>query len=177
MIRTLGLTLLVAAAVGAAVAAAAAGDLVPFRLQDQRGRLHTDARYRHAALVVLWGDRRGAPAMDAWTPRLAEALAGPVAGYRLRILEVAHGQGAPFFIKGKIRGKFADPGRGPVLMDWDGLFARTYACVADSCTVLLFDPAGGLLRRWTVAAPDSARLAEVTAAARRAAGPAGAAAP
>ena len=83
--------------------------------------------------------------MDAWAPLLADSLAAPIAGYRLRLLEVAHGKGAPFFVKGKIKGKFAAEGRGPVLMDWGGEFAQAYGPVGDRCTVLLFDDEGRLV--------------------------------
>ena len=150
MIRTLGLTMLLATAV-----AAAATDLIPFRLKDQHDRLQTDARYRGAPLLVLWADRRGADVMDAWAPLLADSLAGPVAGYRLRLLEVAHGKGAPFFVKGKIKGKYRDEQRGPVLMDWSGEFAAAYGPSADRCNVWLFDDAGRLVAGWTGADRDS----------------------
>ncbi len=177
MIRTTGLTLLLAVclATAAAPAAPATGTLIPFRLKDQHDRLLTDARFGHAALLVLWGDRKGSEAMDAWAPLLADSLAAPVDAYRLRLLQVAHGQGAPFFVKGKIKRKFAAPGRGPVLMDWDGIFARAYGCAPDSCTVLLFGADGRLRARWTEAAPDSAAVARVLAAARSAAADDGAA--
>ena len=152
MIRTLGLTMLLATAVGAA---AAATDLIPFRIKDQRDRLQTDARYRGAPLLVLWADRKGADVMDAWAPLLADSLAGPIAGYRLRLLEVAHGKGAPFFVKGKIKGKFAAAGRGPVLMDWGGEFAAAYGPVEDRCNVWLFDDEGRLVGAWNGAVGDS----------------------
>ncbi|MFN2222276.1 MAG: hypothetical protein ACK2UH_06970, partial [Candidatus Promineifilaceae bacterium] len=53
---------------------AAADSLIPFRLRDQHDRLLTDGRFRIAALLVLWGDRRGADFMDAWAPLLADSL-------------------------------------------------------------------------------------------------------
>jgi hypothetical protein len=148
--------------------AAAPPGLIPFRIKDQHDRLHTDARYRHAPLLVVWGDRKGSEYMAAWTTALADSLARPLARYRIRLLEVAHGKGAPFFVKGKIKGSFRDDGRGPVLMDWDGAFARAYACREDSCNVLLFDGESGFARGWVVAGRDGAELAAILDAARAA---------
>ncbi len=169
MFRTLSLTIL-GLTILLAVALAAAADstgLITFRLKDQHDRLHTDARYRQAPLLVLWSDRRGADFMDAWAPLLADSLAAPLTGYRLNLVEVAHGKGAPFFVKGKIKGKFATPGRGPVLMDWDAEFARAYGCAADSCTILLFAPDGGPPARWTVGPVTGTTLGAILAASRR----------
>ncbi len=166
MLRSIRLTplaaiLLAAACALAATAEEAVRELVPFRIKDQHDHLHTDARYRGAPLLVLWGDREGAKVMNSWGPALADSLAPALKGYRLRLLEVAHGKGAPFFIKGKIKGSFRTEGRGPVLMDWDGLFARTYDPVKDHGHAWLFDAEGVLRRSWSAAPPDTALPADL----------------
>lgn len=143
------------------------GALVPFRIKDQHDRLHTDARYRGAPLVVVWGDREGAEVMNRWGPALADSLAPLLAGYRLRLVEVAHGKGAPFFIKGKIKGSFRGEGRGPVLMDWDGVFARAYAPEDDRGHAWLFGADGALLGTWSAAMPDTALPPDLLDAVRK----------
>lgn len=153
----------------AAAVAALPPALIPFRLRDQHGALHTDRRFAGAPLLVGWGDRRGSDFLKQWSPLLSDSLETELRGYRLRRLDVGHLEGAPFFVKGKIKDTFRRDWPQPVLLDWEGVFAAAYACPGDSCSLLLFDRTGALSRRWTVAAPDSAALARVLAAARAAA--------
>ncbi|HPF69931.1 MAG TPA: hypothetical protein PLQ13_04595 [Candidatus Krumholzibacteria bacterium] len=157
---------LLALVLAAAGAAAADPSLIAFRLKDQHDRLHTDARYRGAPLLVLWGDRKGADVMRAWAPALADSFAAEIAGYRLRLVQVAHGKGAPFFVKGKIKGSFRDPDTGPVLMDWDGVFAAAYAPEEDRVNAWLFDRDATLVATWRGAPGDSLPPADLLAAAR-----------
>jgi hypothetical protein len=140
--------------------------LITFRLKDQFDRLHTYGRYRRAALLVIWGDRQGSEHLPAWHRVLTDSLADRLAGYHLRLLPVAHTQGAPFFIKGKIKQNFRDRMTAPVLLDWDGEFRSAYNPVQDRCNLFLFDETGDWVRMWTVSAPDSGSLPDILQDAR-----------
>ena len=159
--------LLLAAQTGAEVSSST---LVPFQLKDQHEALHTEARFSGAPLVVLWGDRQGSKFMKRWSTLLADSLRMEVNGGELRRLDVAHTRGAPFFIKGRIRKAFRRDWPDPVLLDWEGIFAKAYGCPGDSCTIFLFDGQGALTRRWTVTDPDPDRAGSILASVRLVAG-------
>lgn len=151
---------------GLALAAAAAGlaaetSLIEWEGKDQHDRPLAAAHYQGRPLLVLWGDRKGSEYMLAWSRALSDSTAssGPDR------LDVAHGRGAPFFVKGKIKKRFRRDDDRAVLMDWDGCFQEAYACAPDSGTVLLFGADGVLRRRWTVGAVGDSTLAAIRQAA------------
>jgi hypothetical protein len=148
-------------------AQAAEDTFISFKIKDQFDRLHTDARYRGAVIVVTWGDRKGSSFMDNWSPALDDSLATEIKSYRVHHLEVAHVKGVPFFIKGKVKGHFSKEPEEYVLMDWDGEFNQAYDCTADHCNVLLFARNGKLIQQWAVTEPDPAILAEILAQTRQ----------
>jgi len=163
----LALALLVNLTVPAPAANAPHDELITFRIKDQFDALHTDARYRWMPLLALWGDRAGSTYLNDWNTVVCDSLAGELRGYRLRKVQVAHVKGAPFFVKGKVKGVIRDRGKAPVLMDWAGEFSRAYACRGDHCNVLLFDRESRLVATWTATGVDAALLAEILAVARR----------
>ena len=138
--------------------------LIPFEIKDQFDRLHTDARYRGAVIVVTWGDRKGSTFMESWGPALKDTLATEIARYRLHHLEVAHVKGVPFFLKGRVKGHFTRDPAAPVLLDWEGDFDQAYDCTADHCNVLVFARDSSLTGRWAVAQLDTPILTEILAA-------------
>lgn len=162
-------TLLVSALLSAAsqcwptVTHAGEDSLISFKIKDQFDRLHTEARYRGAVIVVTWGDRKGSAFMASWGPALKDTLATEIASYRLHHLEVAHVKGVPFFLKGKVKGHFTRDPTAPVLLDWDGDFDQAYDCTADLCNVLVFARDGSMTGRWAVAQLDTSILAEILA--------------
>ncbi|MBU8871561.1 MAG: hypothetical protein KOO60_11915 [Gemmatimonadales bacterium] len=143
--------------------------LVPFQIQDQHDALHTDRRFAGAALLAVWGDRKGSEFMKPWSLLLTNSLQSEIQGYRVRRLNVGHVEGAPFFVKGRIKNEFRQDWPEPILLDWSGLFDRTYDCADDSCTILLFDRRGELIRRWTVTDLEPGSLDRILEASRQAA--------
>ena len=141
--------------------------LIPFTIKDQHGAHHTERRFADSALLAVWADRRGSDFMMKWCSLLTDSLRTEIADAELRRIDLAHTKGAPFFVKGRIRDRFRRDFPDPVLLDWKGIFAKTYACAADSCTILLFDDQGKLARRWTVGDPNPVLSKEITEAARR----------
>lgn len=162
----LALALLMNLAIPAQATDAPRDELITFRVKDQFDALHTDARYRRIPLLALWGDRTGSAFMNDWNSILCDSLVGELCGYRLRTVQVAHVKGAPFFVKGKVKGVIRDRGKAPVLMDWGGEFRKAYACREDHCNLLLFDRESQLVATWTVTGVDAALLAEILAAVR-----------
>ncbi|MFH1843030.1 MAG: hypothetical protein ABIF77_07455 [bacterium] len=153
--------LLVAIAIGHATAGSSADALIPFKLKDQFERLHTDARYRRSVLVVTWGDRDAKDYLVPWRTALEDSLAPEIQSYRLRTLGVAHTKGVPFFIKGKLKGVFREQYGWPILLDWDGDFARAFACTEKTCNLLVFDEKGAFVQCWSVTDENPDLLTEI----------------
>jgi len=158
-----------------AVAGPTADSLIPFKLKDQFETLHTDARYRRAVLVVTWGDRDAKDYLVPWRTVLEDSLTTEIQSYRLRTLGVAHTKGVPFFIRGKLKGVFREQYRWPILLDWDGDFAKAFACTEKSCNLLVFDVEGSFVRCWSVTEENPELLTEIVQVVREliAAPPAG----
>ncbi|MCK9995650.1 MAG: hypothetical protein KAH56_05130 [Candidatus Krumholzibacteria bacterium] len=123
--------------------------LIDFRIKDQFGKLHTSGSYRNSVAIVVSGDRKGNEYTKEWSPVLADSLAAEVRRFRVRFISHAHLKGAPFFMKGTIKGKLSNAPDDWVLMDWSGEFNQAYEFKEDHCNIVVFDQDG--LRRIQVA--------------------------
>ncbi len=159
-----GMTVVMVLAVagGCSAAAASPDHLVPFSIEDQFKQTHTEAEFTGQATALVWCDRASRKVSASWADSLEAAFARalPPAAWQVRI--VAHTKGAPFFVKGKIRGSFSrDPDRW-ALLDWKGGIRATYDPPPDMITILLFGPEGGLLGRWSALEVDTDQVAEIS---------------
>ena len=143
-----------------------ATELISFKIKDQFDTLHTDGRYRSSAVLVTWADRKGSEYVVGWAPALHDSLAQELSSYRLRQISVAHLKGVPFFLKGKVKGRFPKSPNAWVLMDWGGEFNKAYACTEDRFNVLVFDSSSRLVARWAVSEEDPEILAAIVATLR-----------
>ena len=60
---------------------------------------------------------------------------------------MADTRGVPFFVKGFVRGKFPKERDRPVLLDWEGRFAKAYDWRPEETNVLVFDEHGTLVHQ------------------------------
>ncbi len=116
--------------------------LIDFRIKDQFGKLHTSGSFRNSVAIVVSGDRKGYEYTKEWSPVLADSLAVEVKSFRVRFIPHAHLKGAPFFMKGTIKGKFSEAPDKWVLMDWGGEFNQAYELKEDHCNIVVFDQDG-----------------------------------
>jgi len=119
--------------------------LITFRIKDQFGKLHTSGYFQNSVAILVSGDRKGSDFIKEWSPVLADSLAAEVKSFRVKFIPHAHLEGAPFFMKGSIKGKFSQAPDDWVLMDWSGEFNQAYELAEDHCSILVFDRDG--LRR------------------------------
>ncbi len=141
--------------------------LVDFRIKDQFDNLHTSGYYRRSVVVLVTGDRAGSKFIEQWAPALQDSVAGLVDRYRVKFLPAAHLKGAPFFVKSKIKNKFAQKKANWILMDYEGLFKKAYDLPDEMCSLVGFDRQGE--RRWqkSVTTFDPVIQAEILVAIRR----------
>ncbi len=126
--------------------------LIDFRIKDQFGKLHTIGSFRNSVAILVSGDRIGNEYIKEWSPVLSDSLAAEVNGFRVKFIPHAHLKGAPFFMKGSIKGKFSNVPDDWVLMDWGGEFNQAYELMENHCNIVVFDQNG--LRRIQVAVQE-----------------------
>ena len=135
--------------------------LIGFQIADQFDRVHRDTEVRGDVLLVVGADKEGSRHQGQWVAALQAVAADHAAREPVRIIEVADLRGVPFFVKGRVKGSFPSDRRQWVLMDWKGVFARTYLFEADKCNILVFDRAGKLVHQVAVRDLDAAVLDQV----------------
>ncbi len=116
--------------------------LITFMIKDQFGKLHTSGYFRNSVVILVSGDRKGSSFIKEWSPVLADSLAAEVKSFRVKFIPHAHLGGAPFFMKGTIKGKFSKAPDDWVLMDWGGEFHKAYELAEDHCNIVVFDQDG-----------------------------------
>jgi hypothetical protein len=103
---------------------------------------------------------------NAWNKAVRDALSGHPRYAEIAHLAHADLRGAPFFIKGFLRGKFPqDPDRW-ILMDWKGIIPKAYDFAGKSANVLVFAPDGALVHHASGREPDDEAVRGLVAALR-----------
>ncbi len=164
----LPLLLLLACAVPAAAVELPCDERLPaFELEDQFEDERTQDDVLGTVSVLIWADRDAREWSDDWRAMLTAALRGQVEGGLVQIRAWAHTKGAPFFVKGRIRGSFPeDPARWAVL-DWDGVFEEHFEPREEHVTVFVFDREGCLVARETGREVDAGSIAVLADAAQK----------
>ena len=167
MLRLPLLLLLVCTVPAAAVELPCDERLPEFELEDQFEDERTHDDVLGTVSVLIWADRDGREWSGEWREMITAALRGQVEGGLVQIRGWAHTKGAPFFVKGRIRGSFPEePARWAVL-DWDGVFEEHFEPREEHVTVFVFDREGCLVARATGQEVDARRVAELADAAQR----------
>lgn len=142
----LAMLLIPGASLRAAPPAQAPHGLVDFNLKDQFNQVYTPSSFQQPVLVFLCADRKGSDYTDKWQEVISSGL-GSKRLEHVQFVNLADVSTVPFFMKGFVRGKFPQDRQHWSLMDWDGLFAKTYDMEADACTILVFDKSRSLVHQ------------------------------
>lgn len=121
--------------------------LIEFELEDQFQETHRDEDFAGKVVVLVGSDRGGSGFNAPWGQALHEALQGHPHRDQVVFLPVADTRGAPFFLKGYIRGKFPEDPERWTLLDWKGRLAQAYAFHPDHCNIVVFDHEGYRVER------------------------------
>jgi hypothetical protein len=151
--------------------------LIPFKLDDQFGRTHTEAECAGRVTVVLGSDRGGSRYTAQWLAGVRDALRGEVNAERVRTFGVANVRGVPPFLRRVVTAVLPKSKDAEVLLDWDGRFATAYDFGEGCCTVLVADPSGRVVLRTEGREARPEQVAEVAGALRALLGESGAAPP
>ena len=151
------LHLFLALAAAAPLAAQAPATLPAFQVEDQFKRKHTEQEWAGAPGVFLVTNREGRTSLMRWYQAfLGSAPAGT------RVAMAADTKGAPFFVKGAIRGSMPKDTLLPILIDYSGKLARPLRGT-DTLAAVYYGADGRLIARrplptGTEPAPDDAAL-------------------
>jgi uncharacterized protein YfaP (DUF2135 family) len=121
--------------------------LIPFKLEDQFGRTHTEAECAGRVTVVLGTDRSGSRYTEQWLTGVRDAMRGEAEAARVRTFGVANVRGVPPFLRKLVAAALPKSKDAEVLLDWDGRFATAYDFGEGCCTVLVADPLGRVVLR------------------------------
>ena len=135
------LHLLALALAAAPLAAQAPATLPAFQVEDQFKRKHTEQEWSGSPVVVLVTSREGRTSLMRWYQAfLGSAPAG------IRVAMAADTKGAPFFVKGAIRGSVPKDTLLPILIDYSGKLARPLRG-SDTLAAVYYGADGRLLAR------------------------------
>ena len=124
-----------------------ADTLLNFTIVDQFDVEHTDAEFAGQVAILLWADREGSDHAERWKRTLEHKLESRLATNSVVMRTVAHIQGVPGFVKGRVLDSFSDDPEQWALLDWQGEFQAAYDLEEEHCNLLVFGPDGALLYR------------------------------
>jgi hypothetical protein len=139
--------LILCCVLSAVAPAAVSGDLIDFRVEDQFRKIHTRDEVRGKVFIIVGADRKGSEFTGAWNDAIMTGVREMGVADQVISVVLADLRGLPFFLKGMIRGKFAERSKGWSIMDWKGVFPKAYGFEKDVSNVLVFGPDGRLLHR------------------------------
>ena len=135
--------------------------LIDFELKDQFGDMHARDELSGQVIVLIASDKEGSKYNKEWARAVANLVSENGHSNTVRLLGVGDVQGVPFFLKRYVRGKFPKNRNEPVLMDWGGLFAKTYGFVEKETNILIFDPDNTIRLQTSVTTMDSIKLRHI----------------
>lgn len=153
----LALSFAVAVALSAADPADPQPPAVPGRapdrlaLNDQYDRPQTLAFPHTNVVVLLMADRDGSEEIDGWVTAIKARHAG-----RVEMRGLADVRGVPWLLRSRIRKKFQEQRKYPVMMDWTGEACARFGLKAGVANVLVLGRDGRIEGRWTGAAKEEA---------------------
>lgn len=145
------------------VAFAGSGDLIDFKVEDQFKKIHTRDEVRGKVFIIVGADRKGSEFTAAWSDAIMKGVREMGVADQVISVGLADLRGLPFFLKGMIRGKFAERSRGWSIMDWKGVFPKAYEFEKDRSNILVFGPAGRLLHRTSGQETDPEQIRTILA--------------
>src|SRR6476469_5245937 len=110
--------------------------LIPFKLDDQFGRTHTEAECAGRVTVLFGSDRGGSRYTTQWLTGVRDAMQGAVNADQVRTFGVANVRGVPPFLRRVVTAVLPKAKEAEVLLDWEGRFATAYGFGEGCCTVL-----------------------------------------
>jgi len=93
-------------------------------------------------VVLTIADRKGAEEVDGWIAALKPHYAG-----RVDFRGLANVAGVPGFLQGRVRRKFQETRRYPVMMDWSGTVCEQFGYQRGMANLLIIDRAGAIRAR------------------------------
>ena len=160
----LGLTLVLAAVLSAAdpgeAPAPPAPDRAPARtaLNDQYDRPQALVFPHTNVVVLLMADRDGSEEVDGWVTAMKARQAG-----RVELRGLADVRGVPWLLRSRIRKKFQEQRKYPVMMDWSGEACGRFGLKPGVANVLVLGRDGRIEGRLTGPAKEGA-VGEASAA-------------
>jgi len=115
-----------------------------FQLQDQYEREHSYCFPRSKVSVLVFADREGSEQIEGWVRPLYGRYQDTI-----DIHGVANLKGVPAFAQGLVRKIFRKSLQYPVMLDWSGDVAKSYASQSGMANLILLNKEGAITFRIT----------------------------
>ncbi len=136
-------------------------ELISFKIKDQFGREYTEKSWGDSILVFIGSDKDGSRYSGAWGIAISDSLRKYSDQSPIKFIPNADLRGVPFFLKGYIRGKFPKEKERWTLLDWKGIFPKTYHYEKKVCNILIFNRERKLIHIVSGHEVDQGKLDEI----------------
>ncbi|MEE2778650.1 MAG: hypothetical protein VYE73_18020 [Acidobacteriota bacterium] len=140
-------------------AAAHAQALPEFEIQDQFETVHRSSDYGGQVFYVLGSDREGGDYNEAWADAIKAGLGSDAAA--IPSFGIADLSAVPRVMERLVRPLFPSEPEKWALMDWDGVFKKTFGLVEGAANILVFDTGGRLVHQAHGTAVDPKAVAAI----------------
>jgi hypothetical protein len=138
--------------------------LIPFELEDQFKRVHSNENFHGRMIVLIASHGGGSKYNNDWGRAIEGGIENETIKEGITWLPVADLSNVPFFLKGFVRGFFPDDKDEWVLMDWEGKFDEAYTFEKDKSNILIFNFEGRLVYQNTGTEVDHSKLYDIISA-------------
>lgn len=136
-------------------------NLVSFEIKDQFKNVYTENSWPDKILIILGSNKSGSKYNPIWVKAISDSIQKILPKLAVKQVGVANLNSVPFFLKGFIRKKFPDDPENRILMDWNGLFSKTYNFIEGKSNILIFNLERDLVYQTTVKELDEIILTEI----------------
>lgn len=135
--------------------------IIDFELKDQFDRTYRDEDYLGNTFLVIGSDKKGREFNPKWALAIKRSLESNSRFKDIKILRLANMKGVPRFIRKMVTGKFPKEKSEWVALDWDGIFAKSYAWHKHVSNIMVFDKEGKLIYQTTGEKPEGHKVDKI----------------
>jgi hypothetical protein len=128
--------------------------LIEFNMEDQYKIKYSHNQFLGKVLIVVGSDREGSQFNEAWSRAILDSLTSFQLEDSITFMAVADLKGVPRLLRGFVRRKFPKNGYHPILLDWEGEFAKAYKHQNGCTNILLFNRDGRMIYKFYGREPE-----------------------
>jgi hypothetical protein len=124
--------------------------LVSFKIKDQFNREYTEESWGDSIIVLFGSDKDGIEYNKIWGKAVHDSLKATNGFEKIKFVGLSDLRIVPFFLKELVKTKLPKDKRKRVLLDWQGVFPKTYQFESGACNILIFNSVQKLIHKTAV---------------------------